>query len=64
MQPHQQRVATEKTELDTKLTALRSFIQSSLIFTSLPAEERERLVRQESCMTEYSGILAERIATF
>ncbi len=64
MQPHQQRVVDEKSELDTKIEALQKFIAGSPIFTGLPEEEKERLVRQESCMSEYSSILAERIAAF
>jgi hypothetical protein len=64
MQPHQQRVVDEKTELDEKLTKLGEFIESSPIFAGLPDDERERLVRQKSCMAEYSEILGERIAAF
>lgn len=64
LQPHQQRVVDEKTELDEKLTKLGAFIESSPIFAGLPDDERERLVRQKSCMGEYSEILGERIAAF
>jgi len=64
MQPHQQRVVDEKTELDEKITKLGEFIESSPIFAGLPDDERERLVRQKSCMGEYSEILGERIAAF
>lgn len=62
--PHQQRVVDEKSELDEKLTKLGEFINSSPIYTGLPEAERERLVRQKSCMGEYSEILGERIAAF
>lgn len=62
--PHQQRVIDEKTELDDKLTKLKAFIDGTAIFAGLPDDEKERLVRQHSCMTEYSEILGERIAAF
>ncbi len=64
LQPHQQRVVDEKTELDDKLTKLKAFIDGNPIFAGLPDDEKERLVRQHSCMTEYSEILGERIAAF
>jgi hypothetical protein len=64
LQPHQQRVVDEKSELDTKILALEKFIAGSPIFTGLPDAEKERLVRQASCMNEYSGILGERIEAF
>jgi hypothetical protein len=64
MEAHQQRVMAEKAELDEKLTKLGEFIESSPIFAGLPDDERERLVRQKSCMGEYSEILGERIAAF
>lgn len=62
--PHQQRVIDEKNELESRLAKLGSFIKESPIYRGLPEKERERLVRQESCMTEYSSILAERITAF
>jgi hypothetical protein len=64
MEPHQQRVVAEKSELDKKLTALADFIVSNPVFAGLPEAERERLVRQKSCMAEYSKILGERIDAF
>ena len=63
MAPHQERVVVEKHELDAKIKKLGAF-RSGHWFASLPADERERLVRQHSCMVEYSGILGERIAAF
>lgn len=62
--PHQQRVIDEREELVVRLRKLGSFIKESPVFKTLPAEERERLVRQESCMSEYSLILGERIRAF
>ena len=63
MAPHQQRVIDEKTELDSKISKLSEF-KMTAIFVSLAADEQERLIRQHSCMTEYSTILGERIAAF
>ena len=62
--PHQQRVVDEKTELDEKLKKLTAFIDTNTVFENLPEDEKTRLVRQESCMSEYSKILGERIAAF
>ena len=39
MQPHQQRVVDEKTELDKKATALSNFIGTSQIFVTLDLAE-------------------------
>lgn len=64
LQPHQQRVAVEKLELDDKLQKLSSFIQDSPVFKTLPLDERGRLSRQHNAMTVYSNVLAERIAAF
>jgi hypothetical protein len=61
---YQQRVIDEKSELDEKIAKLGDFIQSSAIFQDLPSDEKERLVRQHSCMGEYSEILGERISAF
>lgn len=63
MQPHQQRVVDEKTELDTKWLALISFTTSD-IFNGLSEYERNLLRDQAAVMKTYSDILAERIATF
>lgn len=63
MAPHQERVVIEKQELDEKIEKLAAF-RGGHLFASLPADEQERLVRQHSCMVEYSGILGERIAAF
>ncbi len=63
MQPHQQRVIDEKSELDAKREKLTAFTFTDT-FEALPADERSRLNRQHSVMTEYSAILGERIAAF
>lgn len=61
--PHQQRVMQELAELEDKRGKLEAFLDNP-IFKGLPEDEKERLVRQLSCMGEYSGILGERIAAF
>jgi hypothetical protein len=63
LQPHQQRVVAEKTELDEKLAKLDAFGRTPL-FASLPADEQGRLNRQHSLMEQYSAVLGERIAAF
>lgn len=64
MQPHQQRVVDEKTELDTKASALSQFIGHSPIFETLDAAEQERLKVQNDLMWQYSEVLGARIAAF
>lgn len=64
MQDYQQRVIDEKTELDAKLERLTTFITGSSIYAALPEVEKDCLSRQHTAMTQYSGILAERIAGF
>lgn len=64
LKPHQQRVVDEKTELDTKATALSNFIGEGAIFPNLDAAEQERLREQCELMWEYSEILGARIAAF
>ncbi len=64
MQPHQLRVVDEKTELDTKATALSNFIGHSPIFETLDPAEQERLREQNDIMWQYSEILGARIAAF
>ena len=64
MQPHQQRVVDEKTELDAKANALSQFIGNSPIFETLDAAEQERLKEQNDVMWKYSEILGARIAAF
>jgi len=63
MQPHQERVVTEKAELDEKLDKLKKFILGS-VFPTLPVDERRRLNYQFDIMEKYSGILGERIHAF
>jgi len=63
MAPHQERVVTEKAELDEKLGKLKAFF-STEIFAGLGDEEMGRLQRQADHMQAYSDVLGERIAAF
>lgn len=63
LQPHQMRVVDEKTELDDKLSKLKTFCLTPL-FQSLPTEEKQRLTEQEGYMRNYSDVLGRRIAAF
>jgi hypothetical protein len=63
MKPHEQRVIDEKSDLDGKLERLLVFVKTP-IFRDLPIEERQRLLRQEALMREYSQVLGERISAF
>lgn len=62
--PHQQRVVTEKAELDKKAHALSQFIGHSQIFDTLDPAEQERMKEQNDVMWQYSEILGKRIAAF
>lgn len=64
IQPHQQRVIDEKSELDVKRAALSTFIEGSIRFAELDTTEKDRLRRQRVIMGEYSDVLNERIAAF
>ena len=63
MQPHQQRVVDEKTELDLKLGKLRIFLNGPL-YPTLDEAERTRLIEQANHMNGYSAVLGQRIAAF
>ena len=63
MEAYQQRVVDEKTELDTKLNKLATFLNTTT-FEALPSAEQRRLWLQEIFMRQYSQILGERIGAF
>ncbi len=63
MPPHQERVVTERDELDEKLHKLEVFLQGTL-YASLPEGEKTRLVMQQGFMAGYLQVLNERIAAF
>ncbi len=64
LQPHQQRVVAEKTEIDKKAKALSDFIGLDDEFENIDAEEQERLKEQCEVMWQYSEILGARISAF
>lgn len=63
LQPHQQRVVTEKEELAEKLAKLLAFFQTP-IFAGLSEAEQSRLRNQARFMDGYAAVLEERIAAF
>lgn len=63
MKPHQERVVTERNELDEKRDKLITFIGGG-IYRTLDKVEQSRLNRQLEAMSLYSNILGERIAAF
>ena len=63
MQPHQERVVTEKKELDEKIDKLKVFLLGET-FSTLPEDEQMRLIDQKNVMQQYSEILRARIAAF
>ena len=64
MQSYQQRVVTEKEELDTKIQALTAFAKSAAFSATVPEAEQRRMLRQLVVMQDYSRILGERIDAF
>lgn len=65
MQPHEQRVVTEKQELDEKLGKLKEFcFGEGKIFRTLDPVDRDLLESQYTAMAEYSRLLGSRIARF
>ncbi len=63
MKPHQERVVTEKSQLDEKIDKLRAFLSGD-VFLTLPGDERARLSCQLGHMQGYSAVLGDRIAAF
>lgn len=63
MAPHQERVVTEKGELDEKYQKLVAFFETPT-FKGIDAAEQSRLQRQAEIMYQYSAILGERISYF
>jgi len=63
MKAYQQRAIDEKRELDKKVNRLNTFLGSE-VFGSLPAPERDRMIRQSVHMEAYATVLGERIAAF
>ena len=63
MQPHEQRVVDEQSELEDKLRRLNDFTKTST-FDLLASEDRTLLRMQLEVMRTYSSILGLRIARF
>lgn len=61
MQPHVQRMITERTELSTKCDALLVFLSGD-IFKSLPKEKKDLMHEQYAAMREYLDVLDKRIS--
>jgi hypothetical protein len=63
MLPYQERVVSEKNELDAKIGALHLFFDTPT-FQALLAEEQQLLAKQYGCMVEYTSVLDARIKRF
>lgn len=63
LQPFQERVVTEKKELDEKIEKLLAFTKTEA-FASLPNSEQSLLGRQSEAMVQYSVVLGARITAF
>jgi hypothetical protein len=64
MKEYQERVVEEKKQLDIKIKALEAFLGAEESPQIVSAGEFERLTRQLGVMSQYSGILHERISHF
>ena len=63
MEPHEQRVVTEKAELDEKIVKLEAFLDSQTA-QNMGWKDLGLLGNQLNAMKYYSGILGERIKRF
>jgi ATP/maltotriose-dependent transcriptional regulator MalT len=59
----QQRVVSEKADLDGRRDRINEFIVTTA-FDGLPPEDRALLVRQSAVMRMLSDVLGERLARF
>ncbi len=64
MQPHQQRVVSERDELSERTEKLGEFILNNPVFQSLSEEERTDMSEQHYFMSSYLDILNKRINRF
>jgi hypothetical protein len=62
--PHQQRVVAEKVELDAKIKALETFIDTNAVFLTLNREDKMDMIEQRRHMRDYSNVLNRRINRF
>lgn len=63
MQPFQQRVVDEQTELNEKIVKLEAFLEGDF-FKKLPKAEQDRLTMQAIHMNDYNDVLRDRIRNF
>ena len=63
MQPYQERVLIEKSELETKINSLSEFL-STVAFKKLDNENKHLLLVQLKAMYEYLVVLINRILLF
>ena len=62
MKPFQERVITEKAELDDKISKLRKFVDTSnSVYCGLPVTLQNLLAEQLQVMIRYSNLLDFRI---
>lgn len=60
LEPHEQRLITERSDLADRLQKLNSFLESPMA-ASICCEEHARLLRQQRYMTKYLAVLDERV---
>ncbi len=63
MEPFQQRVIDEKTELDARIKKLAVFLNSPMCFTLEP-DDLVLIRQQYGLMVEYSNLLLKRMSRF
>lgn len=63
LQPHEQRVVDERTDLIEKITKLHAFLKTE-IFENLQEKDQELLEEQVQIMMNYSDVLLKRINRF
>lgn len=61
--PHQQRVAGEHVELNSKISSLSGFIGSP-IWKAMDADDQVLMQEQLECMRHYSAIIARRLTKY
>ena len=64
MKPYQERVITEKSELDDKIRLLSAFLEDVTKVEAVTMEERHRMTTQLYAMRSYSEALNQRILHF
>lgn len=62
LEPHHERMITERNNVGGNLVKLVSFIQDNPAFQTLSTDEQERMTRQMNIMAAYFDVLGERLA--